>query len=62
MAKLLIYGSKASVSTRRVLLVLREKMVDYDFVAVNTSKGEQKVRPTFPLHPNRHGYSKLIVI
>lgn len=45
MAKLRIYGSKVSVSTRRVLLVLKEKAIDYDFVAINTGKGEQKVRP-----------------
>lgn len=43
MTKPLIYGSKLSVSTRRVLLVLAEKNIDYDFVAINTAKGEQKV-------------------
>ncbi|KAJ9641212.1 hypothetical protein H2204_002890 [Knufia peltigerae] len=40
--KPVIYGSKLSVSTRRVLLVLEEKNIDYDFVAINTAKGEQK--------------------
>lgn len=48
--KPVIYGSKLSVSTRRVLLVLEEKNIDYDFVAINTAKGEQKVSyPPFPL-------------
>ena len=44
MADLTVYGSKMSVSTRRVLLTLKEKDIKYEFVAVNTAKGEQKVR------------------
>lgn len=43
MGSLTVYGSKVSVSTRRVLLTLDEKGIEYDFVAVNMAKKEQKV-------------------
>lgn len=43
MATPTVYGSKASVATRRVLLTLTEKNVEYNFVAMNLAKGEQKV-------------------
>ena len=42
MGKVTVFGSQASVCTRRVLLVLKEKNVEYDFVPVNLAKGEQK--------------------
>lgn len=45
MGSLTVYGSKVSVSTRRVLLTLEEKDIKYDFVAINMAKKEQKVPP-----------------
>ncbi|RKK72290.1 hypothetical protein BFJ69_g10207 [Fusarium oxysporum] len=36
------YGHPASLCTRRVLLVLAEKGIDYEFINVNFIAGEQK--------------------
>ncbi|ENH70305.1 hypothetical protein FOC1_g10012214 [Fusarium oxysporum f. sp. cubense race 1] len=38
-----LYGHPASLCTRRVLLVLAEKGIDYEFTNVNFIAGEQKV-------------------
>jgi hypothetical protein len=38
-----LYGHPASLCTRRVLLVLAEKGIDYEFINVNFIAGEQKV-------------------
>ena len=54
MGKVIVYGAQPSVCTRRVLLVLKEKNIEYEFVPVNLAKGEQKVSrhiQTFYGHP-----------
>jgi glutathione S-transferase len=38
-----LYGHPASLCTRRVLLVLAEKGIEYEFVNVDFMAGEQKV-------------------
>ncbi|EXA32580.1 hypothetical protein FOVG_16262 [Fusarium oxysporum f. sp. pisi HDV247] len=40
-----LYGHPASLCTRRVLLVLAEKGIDYEFINVNFIAGEQKKPP-----------------
>lgn len=42
MATITVYGSRVSVSTRRVLLTLEEKNVEYTFVPLNLAQGQQK--------------------
>jgi hypothetical protein len=38
-----LYGHPASLCTRRVLLVLAEKGIDYEFINVNFIAGKPKV-------------------
>ena len=42
MAKLKLYGAQPSLCTRRVLLVLKEYGIEYDFISVQLSNQEQK--------------------
>lgn len=39
-----LYGHPLSLCTRRVLLVLSEKGIDFEFVSVDFLTGEQKVK------------------
>jgi glutathione S-transferase len=51
------YGDKRSPNTRRVLMILHEKNVPFEFVEVNVTKGQAKSpdnlkRQPFGLLPN----------
>lgn len=45
-----LYGHPTSLCTRRVLLVLAEKGIDYELVNVNFMAGEQKVNFSHPIN------------
>ncbi|KAF8044568.1 hypothetical protein N665_7849s0001 [Sinapis alba] len=51
MAGIKVFGHAASVSTRRVLLTLHEKNLDFELVHVDLKDGEHKKEPFLSLNP-----------
>lgn len=51
MVKLTLYGSKMATCTQRVLILLEELELKYDFVNVDLMKGEQKAKEYLKLQP-----------
>ncbi|KAL1558422.1 glutathione transferase [Salvia divinorum] len=46
-----VHGSPVSPASKRVLLCLEEKQLDYEFVLVDLSTGQQKKEPFISLNP-----------
>lgn len=51
MVKLTLYGSKMAICTQRVLILLEELELKYDFVNVDLIKGEQNNKEYLELNP-----------
>jgi len=54
MVKLTLHGSKMTTCTQRVLILLEELELKYDFVNVDLTKGEQKAKEYLKLQPFGH--------